>query len=686
MRAGQARPRCYPLVVPYLRAVAHDPSRLATEETSRYRARDGVATFRLTDVCNAHCTFCAWHVTSARRGARPSEQLKRLDRELERHGAHPPHVLLVTGGEPTTSRALGAIIERALARGVDEVHVWTNGLALAAQTPRGTGAQVLAALGVTGVRVSLFGGSEAEVAEQMRVPDAASRVRAGVDAAFDAGMRVTLSWLVTEGAEAWLPALADEVATRWPKTERVIAAPARGAPSKDERAPAMPEQPALPPDPRAVEPGLVAAQRRLAQAGIPLAADPGSAWHACAFRKGRTLSALLEPEAPSSARVQLEPCRGCVLRERCGGVERTLAARLGDAAVEPLHDARRALWLGTEDRTVHSARTDRIDVAEARATPDGREEAFVREQVIRILNACNQRCRFCWVDFSLPAMPKQAVLDAIAENLAKAGPEQRAQSTVAFTGGEPAMHPDLVELIAGARALGAARVHLQTNAVRFAEPALARAVAEAGLDEALVSLHAPTAEASDLLTAAPGSFERTVVGIQQLCAAGVDVVINHVLTSPNAPDFPAFIEMVAERLRHPRLVVSVAVAAHIDRGPLDAGVLPTFTEIAASLRQGLLHAAALDIEVRELVHPCGVPPCVLDGDPQIFDRAKMRRVTTAGVLGEAEGCVKPPEICGQCAFEPYCVGVRREYALTHGISELRPIAEAPAVSEAQRDA
>ena len=129
---------------------------------------------------------------------------------------------------------------------------------------------------------------------------------------------------------------------------------------------------------------------------------------------------------------------------------------------------------------------------------------------------------------------------------------------------------------------------------------------------------------------------------------------------------------VHERLQHPRLILSIAVAGRIDRGPLDDSVLPRMSEIAVPVRAGLVLAKKLGLQVRDLVHPCGVPPCVLGGDPEIFDIREMREVSTVGVVGEAEGCVKPAS-CRTCVFDRYCYGVRREYADDHGTHELVPV-------------
>lgn len=621
--------------------------------------------FRVTDACNAHCRFCEEHVPRATPDLADRAVLDRLDDALrahvERHGA-PPRRLIFTGGEPTLQRALLALIERAAAAGAQQVWLQTNGFALGAAAA----AERLRAAGLHGVIVGLYGGDPEATARRMRREGALAFTHAGIVSARAAGLAVELTTVALpeiivelEASLAAAPAWAAGIATL-----TVHAYRGRGPH----------------PAPRDLEPALLALQATLTRLGIALAGDPGRGFHPCAFGRGRALAPLLRGRATGdSARfVQLPPCRDCALVAQCDGVERSLAEALGEAVVAPLQDARRALWAGVQERTRHSERTDRVDVREGQAGAERR-----REHVIRVNHACNQRCAFCWVDFEAGEMPADAVRAAIAQALA--GSNDPGAEAIAFTGGEPTLRADLPALVAMAREAGAGRVHLQTNAVRLADAALTERLATAGLSEALVSLHADVPELADAVVAAPGSFTRTLQGIEQLLAAGVDVVVNHVLTRATAVRLSRFVDLLADRFvdaapadtaGRGALTLTLAVASHIDRGPLDPSVLPTQSELAEPVRAGLLRARIRGLRVRDLSHPCGFALCVLDPALEALDLAAVRRVPTAGRLGEAEGCVKPEATCGTCALEPYCFGLRAEYVAEHGSGELRPFAPA----------
>lgn len=616
--------------------------------------RGAVTWFSVTDACNAHCAFCAEHVPRLTDDLRSDAVLKRLEQALL---PEPPQEVLLTGGEPTLHPRLATVIERCRSLGVERVVLFTNGMALA--DPRRLEAYVAA--GLTAARVSLFG-VEDDATAATRHPRAWELASAGVDAAVAAGLELQLATVVNGATLSHLPRLAETIAARWPTAKRVTFRPYVSRP------PNAPDGLHL--RPAEMMQDLSAALAHLAAASISVAPDPGYGFHLCAFPKPRKFSGVLRRGQASGAGqlTLLAGCHSCALKERCGGVETSFAGVFGESVITPVTDARRATWLPVFERTAASERTDRIDVIERRGSDD-----VFREQVIRILHACNQRCAFCWVDFDAATMTVEEVRAAIEQNIRRADGQP---VTIAYTGGEPMLHPSLVELVQLATDLGAARVHVQTNAVKAAKGTLAQRLAAAGLREALVSLHAHRADKSDTLTAAPGTFERTVAGIRNLCDAGVDVVINHVLTEQLARDFPDFVRFVASELAHDRLVVTLAVAGRIDRGPLDDSVLPRLSSLAEPVLEGLLLARELGVTVRDLVHPCGIAPCILGGDPRVFDRATMRKVATRGVVGESEGCVKPTS-CRSCIFDDYCFGIRREYADEYGTDELVPVVAPP---------
>src|SRR5262249_17993781 len=159
---------------------------------------------------------------------------------------------------------------------------------------------------------------------------------------------------------------------------------------------------------------------------------------------------------------------------------------------------------------------------------------------------------FCFVSTHLPN-PQASAIHAALEQAA------REQAVVAISGGEPTLNPRLCDYLRYAKQVGVRSIELQTNAIRLADPALADAIAEAGVDIAFVSLHGSRAEICDAITKAPGTWAKTVAGLDQLARVGIRTRVNFVMCQSNAEDFPALVELVAARW--PGFVVTFSFVA-----------------------------------------------------------------------------------------------------------------------------
>ena len=109
---------------------------------------------------------------------------------------------------------------------------------------------------------------------------------------------------------------------------------------------------------------------------------------------------------------------------------------------------------------------------------------------------CNDACRFCHsaphrgVDLSTAAVRSRV------DRVVAAGVER-----VVFSGGEPTIRPDLVELVSYARAAGL-EVGLVSNGRMLAYRGLREALLDAGLSQAYLSLHSHRAAVHDSLVQA----------------------------------------------------------------------------------------------------------------------------------------------------------------------------------------
>jgi len=115
---------------------------------------------------------------------------------------------------------------------------------------------------------------------------------------------------------------------------------------------------------------------------------------------------------------------------------------------------------------------------------------------------------------------------------------------IIFTGGEPTLHPHLVELVGYARDLGLV-TGVNSNGRRFANKEFTRAMSRAGLSHLQVTLQSHRAEAHNAMTGA-ASFAETVAGIRNALDVELHTITNTTLTRKNADEAERIVEFLHE--------------------------------------------------------------------------------------------------------------------------------------------
>jgi MoaA/NifB/PqqE/SkfB family radical SAM enzyme len=129
---------------------------------------------------------------------------------------------------------------------------------------------------------------------------------------------------------------------------------------------------------------------------------------------------------------------------------------------------------------------------------------------IKLLYGCNLRCQMC--NHWRTARPRQlttAQLQDTLDELSRLGCRK-----VHFTGGEPALRPDLEALVAHAASRGI-RPTLTSNGTLFTRER-ARRIVEGGLRGINVSIDSPVSAVHDEIRGVPGSFASALVGLKNL--------------------------------------------------------------------------------------------------------------------------------------------------------------------------
>ncbi|MFL9827407.1 pyrroloquinoline quinone biosynthesis protein PqqE [Rhodoplanes sp. SY1] len=158
-----------------------------------------------------------------------------------------------------------------------------------------------------------------------------------------------------------------------------------------------------------------------------------------------------------------------------------------------------------------------------------------------------------------------------------------------LSGGEPVLRPDLVDLVAAARAAGV-YTNLITSAVGLTEQRLA-ALVEAGLDHVQVSIQDVDPGEADRIARRPGAFARKRRIAEEAVRLGLPLTVNCVIHRGNIGRIPAIVAL-AEALGAGRVEIAHAQYhgwALANRSAL----MPTPDQVATA-------AAALDV-AREAV-------------------------------------------------------------------------------------
>lgn len=290
----------------------------------------------------------------------------------------------------------------------------------------------------------------------------------------------------------------------------------------------------------------------------------------------------------------------------------------------------------------------------------------VSQGVLRLGFRCNQDCAFCWQGRSWPEPPPE-FYEIWLREMVDAGIER-----IVITGGEPTLNRDLVRLVGIASSRGAL-VSLQTNAIMLGRRDLAAQLHAAGLVEASVSLHAGDAETSDRMTRAPGTFVRTVAGIEAALEAGLGVNLTCVVERDNVAVLGEQARFIVSRFGQHYRMLSVAYAhpaEYYDQEhwadalvPLDVSG-PAVGDAVTQLRRAKI-----------LVNTqggCGFPTCALRDFPEALQSLAPERLPE----GEIATRMYADE-CGSCALRPGCIGLRRVYFDKFGSRGLRPFATVP---------
>jgi MoaA/NifB/PqqE/SkfB family radical SAM enzyme len=288
---------------------------------------------------------------------------------------------------------------------------------------------------------------------------------------------------------------------------------------------------------------------------------------------------------------------------------------------------------------------------------------------IKISYSCNNACLFCVQGdkrCDVPAKPNKEIKNILRQSRKEYG-------EVVFTGGDPAIHPDILELVRYAKSL-CYHIQIQTNGRMFFYPGFCHRMIRAGANVFAVSIHGHHAKLHDFLTGAPGSFEQTTTGIKNLIRLGQIVVTNTVINNynyrflPQIADYLIKIGVPQYQLAFPHIMGSALVNR--------SRIVPRKSKIMPYVKK----AIKIGTEKRIKVLTEAIPFCFLDGFEQAAAEKYIPEAKTYGITitddfnkwRREEGKVKGPN-CVRCKHFQACEGPWKEYPELYGWKEFIPV-------------
>jgi MoaA/NifB/PqqE/SkfB family radical SAM enzyme len=225
---------------------------------------------------------------------------------------------------------------------------------------------------------------------------------------------------------------------------------------------------------------------------------------------------------------------------------------------------------------------------------------------------CNSRCHYC-TQLDYRALPQTELLDlptaAIQERIAWAA--KNGYDQIGFSGGEPTIRPDFLDLVRFAQEHDFERIGVTTNGRMFAYRAFALEAMRCGLDGFTFSLHGHTPALHDGITHAQGSLDQALEGLHNIAWASEKLGVrahlmnNQILLPENTPHIRDVVAMLGP-LGVKLFMIQPFISQRSNIDDLQRFFVPYEDVVAA--------VGAAEAELRRWnarVKPYNVPNCIL---------------------------------------------------------------------------
>ena len=282
---------------------------------------------------------------------------------------------------------------------------------------------------------------------------------------------------------------------------------------------------------------------------------------------------------------------------------------------------------------------------------------------VALWNKCNNHCVMCTNPFSFQL---EDSLPYSSDNIKQrwGNVKIKKNDTIAFTGGEPTIHPDFLNLVIWFREKHPFnKISIASNGRRFFYKNFTKQLLKINNLLIEIAIHGYDSKTHDAVTRATGSFEQTINGLHNILKyknSSQDVEIRIIITKLTYKHLDKIIEFLIKEFPIEEIRDIALIFMEFEGQAKD-----NINAVGISYRQVNKYLTKLmnkpfigELNELRLYH---FPLCVLPKSLWSFAWRTLR----------GEEVIFLPQ-CKNCIVKKYCLGIHRDYISYKGVKEFKP--------------
>jgi len=293
-----------------------------------------------------------------------------------------------------------------------------------------------------------------------------------------------------------------------------------------------------------------------------------------------------------------------------------------------------------------------------------------------VIFKCNCHCVMCstglQIDRSIGSTDYHAIrpYEEVIKDIQRA--KKMNARGFAFSGGEPTLRNDLSELASYAKSIGLQHIEVQSNGRMYVYKEFCKKLIDSGVNNFVISLHAPKEDLSDKIMGVPGSFKQAIQGIKNLNELGQKVKINVVLTKLNYKYLEEHVKFLLNFDIEEFRFTMAMIEGNARNNPKE--IIPKMSEVGPHI------CRAIDLAKDKVgCYVYNMVPCLVPDHKQYINDLGQLDTLLIGPEFEAsldetrKGKKIKAEVCKKCKYDSVCYGIWKNYAEVFGLDELKPV-------------